>query len=106
MMDWRSCEIPVDELPTVHPGNETSSSEDPVTDTGGQDKEEDNLLEETYGVNSVHPPIQSKTEQTNGPVVKGTVDKRYKCDQGKYSTARKDHLDSHIAKHTGNKPVW
>ncbi|KAI8491511.1 hypothetical protein Bbelb_307110 [Branchiostoma belcheri] len=104
-MDPRSCEIPVDELPTVHPGNETSSSEDPATDTGGQqDKEEDILSEETYGVNSVQPSVQSQTEQTDGPVVKDTVDKRYKCDQCDYSVSRKGHLDSHMAKHTGDKP--
>ncbi|KAI8497985.1 hypothetical protein Bbelb_239290 [Branchiostoma belcheri] len=62
IMDRRSSEIPVDELPT------------------------------------------SQTEQTDGPVVKGTVDKRYKCDQCDYSASRKGRLDSHMAKHTGDKP--
>ncbi|XP_019614677.1 PREDICTED: tankyrase-1-like [Branchiostoma belcheri] len=70
-MDRISCEIPLDKLPTVHPGNETSNSENPATDTGGQqDKEDDVLSEETYGVNSVHPPVQSQTGQSDRPVVK------------------------------------
>ncbi|KAI8480695.1 hypothetical protein Bbelb_415880 [Branchiostoma belcheri] len=104
-MDRISCEIPVDELPTVHPGNETSSSEDPATDTGRQqDKEEDILSEETYGGNSAHPPFQSQTEQTDGPVVKGTVDKRYKCEQCDFSTGHKGNLEKHMSEHTGEKP--
>ncbi|XP_019644216.1 PREDICTED: zinc finger protein 432-like [Branchiostoma belcheri] len=104
-MDRRSSEIPVDELPTVHPGNQTSSSEDPATDTGGQqDKAEDILSEETHRVNSVHPPLQSQTEQTDGPVVQRTIHKPYKCDQCEFSALWKARLKEHMMKHTGEKP--
>ncbi|XP_066295734.1 zinc finger protein 22-like [Branchiostoma lanceolatum] len=132
-MDEEIGEIPEDELPTEHSGNETNSGE--VADTGRQlVKEEEINYEETCGVKPTadYSTVQGRTEQTGRLAVKLPVEKRfactecdfrvasktdlirhtrkhtgekpYKCDQCEYSAAQKCNLDCHKRKHTGEKP--
>eukprot|EP00058_Branchiostoma_floridae_P026665 XP_002612156.1 hypothetical protein BRAFLDRAFT_88895 [Branchiostoma floridae] len=75
-MDEIRGEVALDNLSTVHHGDETSSIE--KLDTGRQhNKEKDIPREETNGVESVdHPPAQGLTKQTDRLAVKRTVDSR------------------------------
>ncbi|XP_078602918.1 uncharacterized protein LOC144876976 [Branchiostoma floridae x Branchiostoma japonicum] len=130
-MDERSDEVAMDDLSTVHPGDESSSIK--KLDMGRHDNNEGDIpREERVGIESDHPPAQGRTEQTDRLAAKPTVDSRfactecgyraafrshlliharthagdkpYKCDQCDYSATQKGNLDRHMAKHTGEKP--